>query len=77
MLFYFTVDGGWGDWVMGKCSKTCGGGTKNITRKCNNPKPSCGGKQCDGASYYPYPGRCNSFQCPSKTVNVILLQLIN
>ena len=61
---------------MGKCSKTCGGGTKGIIRKCNNPKPSCGGKQCEGESYYPFPGKCNSFRCPGKTVNIILLQLI-
>ena len=26
-----------------------GGGIQNYTRVCNNPKPSCGGKECDGS----------------------------
>ena len=65
------VDGGWSNWVTGLCSKTCGGGNRRITRKCNNPKPSCGGKQCEGNSYHVYPGKCNDFCCPGKSMNIM------
>ncbi|CAH1773254.1 unnamed protein product, partial [Owenia fusiformis] len=45
------VDGGYGPWSdFGECSKTCGGGTQNRTRLCNNPEPANGGKDCEGPS---------------------------
>ena len=65
------VDGGWGVWVIGPCSKTCGGGIRSITRKCNNPKPLCNGKQCEGESSYAFPGKCNDFCCPGKNMNTV------
>nr|CAB3266939.1 thrombospondin A precursor [Phallusia mammillata] len=45
------VDGGWGEWsVWSECSATCDDGFKTRSRKCNNPKPRFGGKQCSGDS---------------------------
>ena len=44
------VDGGWSSWTCGLCSATCGGGTKQCSRKCNIPVPSCGGNGCSGPS---------------------------
>ena len=63
------VDGRWSNWVVGPCSKTCGGGVQNLTRECNSPRPSCGGKQCKGDNYFVYPGKCNDFCCPGKRIN--------
>ncbi|KAL5005196.1 hypothetical protein ScPMuIL_018652, partial [Solemya velum] len=43
------VHGGWsmwGPWTY--CSEMCGGGTKERSRECNNPKPSKGGDSCAG-----------------------------
>ena len=65
------VDGGWGGWIPGRCSKTCGGGIRSLTRKCNNPKPYCNGKHCEGESYYKFPGKCNDFCCPGKNLNIV------
>ena len=62
------VDGGWSSWTLGPCSKTCGGGIQNYTRVCDNPKPSCGGKECDGPSTDVLYKNCNDFSCSGKTV---------
>ncbi|VDI02328.1 Hypothetical predicted protein [Mytilus galloprovincialis] len=40
------VDGGWSDWENSTCSVTCGDGTVNMNRECNNPIPSGGGHNC-------------------------------
>ena len=71
LCYYSIVDGGWGGWVTGQCSKTCGGGVRNFTRKCNNPEPFCNGKQCIGKSYYVFPGKCSDFCCPGKNMNIV------
>lgn len=43
------VDGGWGKWSeWSPCSVTCGNGTKNRHRYCNNPAPDNGGLDCPG-----------------------------
>ena len=47
----FLVDGGWGDWSPwskcdAKCPKTRGEQIR--TRKCDNPAPSIGGRNCVG-----------------------------
>ena len=60
------VDGGWSEWRLGPCSKTCGGGVQNYTRVCDNPKPSCGGKQCEGPSVYTHKQICNGECCPGQ-----------
>lgn len=35
-------------WMMGTCSRTCGGGVQRSTRNCDNPAPSNGGTFCLG-----------------------------
>ena len=66
----FIVDGQWSDWVT-ECSKTCGGGTWSITRQCNNPEPSCGGKQCEGMGNFTYPGCNQQICCPGKNMHIV------
>eukprot|EP00937_MAST-01D_sp_MAST-1D-sp2_P007555 g7555.t1 len=50
------VDGGWGAWTA--CTRTCGDGTQ--TRECDSPKPSAGGRYCDG----PLQRMCGEQPCP-------------
>ena len=47
---YCVVNGGWSSWTCESCSTTCGDGTKQCSRKCNSPVPSCGGYGCSGPS---------------------------
>lgn len=52
---YITIctptNGGWSIWSSWSlCTAECGGGTRQRTRICNNPTPSCGGSNCDGSS---------------------------
>ena len=63
-----TVDGGWSEWEHTSCTKTCGGGTMGMIRKCNNPKPSCGGINCVGSSSIQLGTLCNDFCCPGNMV---------
>ena len=60
------VDGGWSSWVTGPCTKTCDGGTQVLTRRCNNPTPSCGGYNCSGSSVDQ--NVCNVNCCPGKII---------
>ncbi|XP_053398910.1 SCO-spondin-like isoform X2 [Mercenaria mercenaria] len=46
---YCPIDGNWGLWsAFTKCSVTCGFGTQQRNRECNNPHPSYGGGDCAG-----------------------------
>ncbi|XP_024906271.1 A disintegrin and metalloproteinase with thrombospondin motifs 16 [Pteropus alecto] len=55
----------WGPWSP--CSRTCGGGVSHRDRLCTNPKPSRGGRFCEG------PSRslqlCNRQKCPQDSVD--------
>lgn len=62
------VNGKWGSWgSYGSCSRTCGGGSQKRTRRCNNPSPRNGGRNCSGSSSGSR--TCNSGSCPSTCVN--------
>ena len=69
------VDGGWSSWMLGPCSKTCGGGIQNYTSVCDNPKPSYGGEECDGPSSYILHKKCNDFSCSGMIVATNILPL--
>ena len=46
-LCVMLVDGGWSEWTgWSQCTKTCGTGTQQISRKCNDPVPQHGGHDC-------------------------------
>ncbi|EDO33987.1 predicted protein [Nematostella vectensis] len=45
------VDGAWGAWGdYSTCSRTCGGGVRHRSRRCENPKPANGGQDCPGST---------------------------
>ncbi|XP_061195956.1 thrombospondin-2-like [Saccostrea echinata] len=57
------VQGGWSSWgEWGTCSRTCGSGTKDRSRSCNNPSPMYGGNYCIGNSINTI--LCNTNNCP-------------
>uniref|UniRef100_A0A667Y3M9 ADAM metallopeptidase with thrombospondin type 1 motif 2 n=1 Tax=Myripristis murdjan TaxID=586833 RepID=A0A667Y3M9_9TELE len=57
-------DGSWGTWsLFGSCSRTCGGGVRFRTRRCDNPAPANGGRTCFGNSYEFQ--LCSLNECPA------------
>ena len=59
------VDGNYSNWsAFGTCSKTCGGGERIRTRKCDNPAPVGEGRNCSrfGPPIDALP--CNPEPCP-------------
>ena len=70
----YIVNGGWSEWEYGPCTKTCGGGTMSMIRKCNNPEPSCGGNDCIGSSSV-FDAPCNNLCCPGKMHSVVFYKL--
>ncbi|RUS91461.1 hypothetical protein EGW08_000785, partial [Elysia chlorotica] len=57
------IDGGEGEWSeWSSCTVTCGGGTRNRQRACDNPTPSLGGQECAGAMAEVE--ECNNTTCP-------------
>lgn len=69
------VDGGWGNWTSGNCSKPCGGGVLNVSRSCDNPVPSCGGRYCDGIEFEEL--LCNGELCESMQMFNMCTCIIN
>ena len=55
----------WGSWnSWSPCSTTCGYGTRERKRLCDNPKPAYDGKNCLGVGYQKR--RCHAYYpCPS------------
>ena len=68
-----TVDGGWSDYSeWTPCSASCGGGSQERTRECDNPQPENGGQACTGTAKETRP--CNILPCPGeilKNINII------
>ncbi|CAK0844055.1 unnamed protein product [Prorocentrum cordatum] len=59
------VDCAWGEYgSWGKCSKSCGGGTRQRTRTEKSPAKG-GGKPCEGSTTES--GECNTKACPTTT----------
>nr|CAJ65510.3 HyTSR1 protein [Hydra vulgaris] len=57
------IDGKFSEWTSySSCSVSCGSGTSYRTRKCNNPEPQYGGKQCFGDSLESK--ICKQIECP-------------
>ncbi|CAG9772553.1 unnamed protein product [Ceutorhynchus assimilis] len=57
------IDGGWGEWSSwSECSRTCGSGVSIMSRECDHPMPTAGGKFCVGErKRYRI---CNTDPCP-------------
>ena len=65
LWFYLniSVHGKWGSWgKFGSCSKTCGSGVQERSRKCDSPAPLHGGKKCEGRPRQVQ--ACNTYKCP-------------
>lgn len=63
--FSLLVNGMWGSWSSwSACSKTCGQGTRERQRLCNNPKPAFSGNKCLGSDIEK--GNCSALlSCPT------------
>ncbi|XP_025061578.1 A disintegrin and metalloproteinase with thrombospondin motifs 16 isoform X2 [Alligator sinensis] len=65
--------GHWSDWSSwSPCSRTCGGGISRRERQCTNPRPSHGGKFCEGSTRVMK--ICNSQNCPKNSVDFRAIQ---
>ncbi|XP_047136865.1 A disintegrin and metalloproteinase with thrombospondin motifs adt-1 isoform X1 [Hydra vulgaris] len=57
------INGGFGSWSeFSPCSKLCGDGIQTRTRKCDQPEPAHGGKDCEGTSVET--NMCKIVDCP-------------
>ncbi|KAE8597427.1 hypothetical protein XENTR_v10016469 [Xenopus tropicalis] len=62
------TDGQWSEWsTWSPCSRTCGGGVSYKERQCTNPRPSHGGKFCEGSSRVNK--LCNNQSCPKNNID--------
>ena len=62
ILHSMTVDCKWNDWIIGECSKPCGGGI-SIDVRTKNISAAYGGARCPGKSYH-IEENCNLQKCP-------------
>lgn len=56
------IAGVWSQWSEEPCSVSCGGGSQNRYRVCNNPGPAVGGTNCTGRDFDIRD--CNEQLCP-------------
>ncbi|XP_020651241.3 A disintegrin and metalloproteinase with thrombospondin motifs 16 isoform X1 [Pogona vitticeps] len=60
--------GQWSEWSRwSSCSRTCGGGISHRERNCTNPRPSHGGKFCEGSPRMLK--LCNHQKCPKNSID--------
>ena len=65
---FISVDGKWSEWAKwSSCTKTCGGGTRERKRNCQQPK--FGGLSCQGNKKQIQ--KCNMQSCLSKYLFVL------
>ena len=58
------IDGNYTEWSeWSDCSATCGGGSQVRSRKCTNPPPQHGGKNCDDLGPAEQTQKCNPDPC--------------
>ncbi|MEW8339232.1 MAG: thrombospondin type-1 domain-containing protein [Candidatus Thiodiazotropha taylori] len=55
----------WSQWSEEPCSVSCGGGSQNRYRMCDNPGPAVGGKNCTGRNFDVRD--CNEQPCPGNS----------
>ena len=60
--FIVPVNCEWGDWKIGECDKSCGGGIRVNTRE-KKIIAENGGKECNGSATLEL--TCNTNDCPS------------
>ncbi|KAM6224390.1 A disintegrin and metalloproteinase with thrombospondin motifs 16 [Rhynchocyon petersi] len=67
------IHGHWSEWSpWSPCSRTCGRGVSRRDRTCTNPKPSHGGKFCEGSARTLR--LCNSQECPRSSLDFRAIQ---
>ena len=62
---FFVVDCEWDEWMIGECSKTCGGGLLTKSRKLKVDEAR-GGLECTGDPVVSE--SCNVQECPGKYI---------
>ena len=62
------VDCEWGDWVVGECSITCGGGTRSNSRE-RKIDAAFGGRECPGLASITE--ACNVQECPGSLLSIV------
>ena len=62
------VDCEWGDWVVGECSRTCGGGTRSNLRE-RKIEAAFGGRECPGPASITE--ACNVQECPGSLLSIV------
>lgn len=68
------ANGTWGDWKdWESCTKSCGTGTQNRTRLCNNPAQAGNGTPCpsDAGNDGTETLNCNTADCPGKAICIM------
>lgn len=62
-----TINGDYSEWsAWTQCSKTCSGGVRRRMRKCSNPPPSNGGRDCRNLGPSVESQDCNVKLCNGK-----------
>lgn len=65
------VDGHWSQWgTWMPCTVTCGNGTQDRSRSCDNPKPLYGGQNCYGVPVQTM--NCIKKPCPGLS-NILMM----